>query len=79
MDDTLAARVRDDTLADYLAAFVHEGTPRVPGRPYWPMVDGSAAHYLHLGATVRAARDPLIDAIDLRPANESTLPPPMQD
>ena len=64
----IETRVLIATVADYLAAFVHTGAPTVPGRPAWSAVDGAAAHYLHLGATVRAARDPLIDAVDLRDA-----------
>ena len=65
-------RVLQATLADYLAAFVHTGSPAVAGRPTWPAVDGGAAHYLHLGATVRAARDPLVEAVDLRAARAAT-------
>ena len=68
----IEARVLQATLADYLAAFVHTGSPAVAGRPTWPAVDGGAAHYLHLGATVRAARDPLVEAVDLRAARAAT-------
>jgi hypothetical protein len=70
----IEARVLQATLADYLAAFVHTGMPAVAGRPAWPAVDGGAAHYLHLGATVRAARDPLVEAVDLRDARAATPP-----